>query len=164
MYDSVFSPLKLVGKSIASRTTSGRFICLRALIDPLTGILVIAPIFPPCTECPGVTSLSCRAPKIHLMSIARYKCVPDIKNCLVFGSPIVMEKSWQYILSVGALLCTITWLYIWRPSRGLPFPPGPKGLPIIGNLLDMPSTCQWLTFDRWCKQYGMFESCLFRLQ
>ena len=35
-----------------------------------------------------------------------------------------------------------------------PFPPGPKGLPIIGNLLDMPADREWLTFAKWNELYG----------
>ncbi|KAK0204608.1 cytochrome P450, partial [Desarmillaria ectypa] len=35
-----------------------------------------------------------------------------------------------------------------------PFPPGPKGLPFIGNLLDIPSEKEWLTFAKWGEKYG----------
>ncbi|KAF8648401.1 hypothetical protein AX16_006310 [Volvariella volvacea WC 439] len=33
-------------------------------------------------------------------------------------------------------------------------PPGPKGLPLIGNVLDMPKSMPWITFAEWGKQYG----------
>lgn len=33
-------------------------------------------------------------------------------------------------------------------------PPGPKGLPFIGNLLDMPSEKEWLTFAQWGDAWG----------
>ncbi len=33
-------------------------------------------------------------------------------------------------------------------------PPGPKGLPFIGNLLDMPTEKEWLTFAKWGERYG----------
>ncbi|KAJ6466567.1 cytochrome P450 [Mycena vitilis] len=35
-----------------------------------------------------------------------------------------------------------------------PFPPGPKSSFIIGNLRDLPSEQQWITFTEWGKQYG----------
>ncbi|KAK0460211.1 cytochrome P450, partial [Desarmillaria tabescens] len=33
-------------------------------------------------------------------------------------------------------------------------PPGPRGLPFIGNALDMPTDKPWLTFARWRETYG----------
>lgn len=38
--------------------------------------------------------------------------------------------------------------------RRLPYPPGPKPLPIIGNLRDVPSTYFWRTFAKWAEIYG----------
>ncbi|TFK48003.1 cytochrome P450 [Heliocybe sulcata] len=53
-----------------------------------------------------------------------------------------------------AVLVTVWVLSSRTRRRGLPLPPGPKGLPLIGNLLDFPATFQWLAFDKWHKQYG----------
>ncbi|KAH8817720.1 cytochrome P450 [Flagelloscypha sp. PMI_526] len=33
-------------------------------------------------------------------------------------------------------------------------PPGPRGWPILGNLLDMPKTHPWHKFQEWSKKYG----------
>ncbi|TFK43282.1 cytochrome P450 [Crucibulum laeve] len=41
---------------------------------------------------------------------------------------------------------------VWRLSRSkfpAPLPPGPRGFPLIGNVFDMPSEQEWLTFTRW---------------
>ncbi|KAG2139587.1 cytochrome P450, partial [Suillus bovinus] len=35
-----------------------------------------------------------------------------------------------------------------------PYPPGPRGWPLIGNILDMPRTKPWLTFTEWGQKYG----------
>ncbi|KAG2141326.1 cytochrome P450 [Suillus clintonianus] len=35
-----------------------------------------------------------------------------------------------------------------------PYPPGPRGLPLIGNIQDMPHIRPWLTFAEWGKKYG----------
>ncbi|KAJ7499265.1 cytochrome P450 [Mycena latifolia] len=33
-------------------------------------------------------------------------------------------------------------------------PPGPKGLPLVGNVLDMPSEKEWITFSKWADKWG----------
>jgi len=35
-----------------------------------------------------------------------------------------------------------------------PLPPGPKGIPILGNALDLPKTQEWLTYEKWGKEHG----------
>ncbi|KAG1864813.1 cytochrome P450 [Suillus subluteus] len=35
-----------------------------------------------------------------------------------------------------------------------PYPPGPRGWPLIGNVLDMPRVKPWLTFTKWGQKYG----------
>ncbi|KAJ2934994.1 hypothetical protein H1R20_g2117, partial [Candolleomyces eurysporus] len=41
----------------------------------------------------------------------------------------------------------------WKRSK-LPLPPGPKGAPLIGNLLQLPTELEWIQYHEWCKEYG----------
>ena len=41
-----------------------------------------------------------------------------------------------------------------RNQPPLPYPPGPKPLPIIGNALDMPKSYYWIGYNEWAKEYG----------
>ena len=43
---------------------------------------------------------------------------------------------------------------LWGRSRQYPLPPGPRRLPIIGNLLNAPRHHLWLGFKGLCTQYG----------
>lgn len=43
---------------------------------------------------------------------------------------------------------------VFKVKRPAPFPPGPKGLPIVGNVLDMPRSHEWITFSEWANKWG----------
>jgi hypothetical protein len=61
------------------------------------------------------------------------------------------------LLGVGFVSLTV-WLYsilVKRPNPA-PFPPGPKGLPLIGNIADLPTSQPWVTFAKWGEIYGKF--------
>jgi hypothetical protein len=45
--------------------------------------------------------------------------------------------------------------YLQSPWRKLP--PGPRGLPLLGNALELRSQ-QWLTFMKWKKEFGAIRS------
>ena len=44
--------------------------------------------------------------------------------------------------------------HFFAKKAGRPLPPGPYGIPIVGNVFDMPKTKEWETFAQWGEQYG----------
>lgn len=62
-------------------------------------------------------------------------------------------------LTIFALvLCSAVYLILSHRSRRGRLP-GPKGWPIIGNVLDMPSSHEWLTFSKWAYTFGREDHC-----
>ena len=44
-------------------------------------------------------------------------------------------------------------LYTWRKKSGRTLPPGPKGLPVLGNVMDIPQSHEWITYETWGKEF-----------
>ncbi|KAI0273278.1 CyP450 monooxygenase [Russula aff. rugulosa BPL654] len=42
----------------------------------------------------------------------------------------------------------------YQRRQGLPYPPGPRPLPLIGNLFDIPKEFSWLSYTQLSKKYG----------
>lgn len=60
------------------------------------------------------------------------------------------------LLAIAAILISAFWLYTRHKSRR-PLPPGPKGLPIFGNALQMEVSHPWLYHTKVAKQFGKAE-------
>ena len=61
------------------------------------------------------------------------------------------------LLSLALLGCFVFLVYrAWRPPtpRRASSPPGPRGVPFLGFINNVPHKYAWLTYADWAKKYG----------
>ena len=55
------------------------------------------------------------------------------------------------VFSVAAFLA----IRVYQRKGRLPYPPGPRPLPLVGNLFDIPKEFSWLSYVELSKKHGM---------
>lgn len=82
--------------------------------------------------------------------------IPSLRRNLV-----KVHKKMAYTLTAAAttifVLVPILLLLhsLWKPSRLHPLPPGPKKLPIVENMFDIPTGARiWLKYAEMCRKYS----------
>lgn len=73
-----------------------------------------------------------------------------------------MSLDWRDIC-VGALVCAtlvgVVRYGMEKSSRKvLPLPPGPRPIPIIGNIRGIAINAPWLAYTEWGKRYGVCDN------
>lgn len=69
-----------------------------------------------------------------------------------------MAGLWTFLDISLALVGVLIIRQLYRPKVNALLPPGPKQWPLLGNLLDMPTSKEWLTFSAWGEKWGQHSS------
>ncbi|KAG2070293.1 cytochrome P450 [Suillus decipiens] len=64
----------------------------------------------------------------------------------------IASVTWLDLCFTGVVIYLVRQVVIKKNPA--PYPPGPRGWPLVGNVLDMPRINPWLTFAEWGRKYG----------
>jgi hypothetical protein len=67
---------------------------------------------------------------------------------------VLLMSTLDILVLVSSLVAFLV-IRDFRRRRGLPYPPGPRPLPLVGNLFDIPKRFSWLSYLQFSKKHGM---------
>ena len=58
------------------------------------------------------------------------------------------------VVPLGLGLIGVVTVYMLLQKKHYNYPPGPKGLPVLGNVLDLPKKEWWVKYRDWSREYS----------
>jgi hypothetical protein len=68
---------------------------------------------------------------------------------------LILTTRYGILLAAVVGFSGLAFLLMRIGKRRLPYPPGPRRLPVVGNLFSMPSREEWVTYMKWSEECGM---------
>ncbi len=69
---------------------------------------------------------------------------------------MIFLTSTFHVLVLTFLAAAFLVIRVYQKRGRLPYPPGPRPLPLVGNLFDIPKEFSWLKYAQLSKKHGMF--------
>jgi hypothetical protein len=67
-----------------------------------------------------------------------------------------MDRLSFAIVPLAAGAAYLAWHYLLKKTQP-PRPPGPKGLPFVGNVRDIPTEYEWVAYKKLAEEYGTWR-------
>ena len=80
-----------------------------------------------------------------------FKCLLRLPRPLAMS---ILVHSDVITLAISSILFSFIVIVWYSAKKRISYPPGPKRLPIVGNLFNMPSREEWVTYRKWSDQFG----------
>ena len=114
----------------------------------------------PCTACTRLPDLTPTCS--DMMIFDGVPCLLGVRGLGIWDFIAHEVKAYLTLLvdlfAVLLFLASIQVIHDYRRRGGLPYPPGPRPKPIVGNLLDIPKDFSWIAYAQFSKTYGTFVS------